>query len=107
MMRDLRNSEMKLMIDCYALNRHMEDLGFHWEDDVFTDGEIEYQVRDYTDEDFCSILVRFCDDKTHSYREFFAHSYDDEYTLMYDAFDDDVIEQLGKMMEEKVLRRRY
>ena len=97
----------KNMINSIALDRHMYE--FDWDsNDVFTDGEIEYQVRSYCNgRDFSSILVRFCDDDTHTYREFFEYNYTDDnwYDLFYDAFEDEVVEQLCERAMAKAKRK--
>lgn len=68
---------------------------FNWVDDfIYSDGDIEYQLRDYTNQDFCSILVRYCGDTTHCYREFYYDSNCDIYDLFCKALLEEIAEEL-------------
>lgn len=81
---------------------------FHWDEEngSFIEGDnLEYQVRDYSNGDFCSILVRFVDDETHSYLEFYDCSYDNIYDLLDDAMSDETIETLDKMVCDRLRKR--
>ena len=79
---------------------------FSWseETEAFTDGDIEYQIRDYPSGEFESILVRFLDDETHSYLEFYNDYYDNIYDLLDDVLSDETIEELDRMVCDRLRR---
>ena len=64
--------------------------------------ELEYQIRDYPNGDFCSILVCFIDDETHSYLEFYYCDYENIYDLLEDVFADETMDRLNKMVEHRL-----
>ena len=73
---------------------------FNWVNDfVYSDGDIEYQLRNYINNDFRSILVRYCEDTTHSYREFYYEPNCDIYDLFYKALSEETAEELCQDME--------
>jgi hypothetical protein len=79
---------------------------FFWNEETesFTDGNIEYQLRDYSSGIFKSILVRFLDDETDSYLEFY-HMLGDIYELLHEAFSDETIEELDRIVCDKIKRK--
>lgn len=85
--------------------------GYDWdeEEQKFTDGETEYQLRTFTNSDEMeSILVRFCDDKTHTYAEFFLNDYawEDIDKLLAHITSDEFIQTLSNKIEAKLLKSK-
>ena len=66
------------------------------EDGAFTseyDG-IQYQVRDYFNGEFASILIRYPDDRSHCYIELYQQENEDVYDVIYAALSEETSEAL-------------
>ena len=75
------------------------------EDGIFTseyDG-LQYQVRDYTNGEFASILIRYPDDKSHCYIEFYQQENEDIYDVIYAALS----EETNEALEYQWYRKNY
>lgn len=78
-----------------TVNRLNKIKDFSWVDEfVYSDGEIEYQLRDSVNNEFRSILVRYCDNTTHCYRKFYYEPNSDIYDLFYVALSEETAEAL-------------
>lgn len=73
---------------------------------TFFGEELEYQIRDFSDGTFESILVRFTEDETHTYLEFYESEYSNIYGLIYAVLSDDTAEWLAAHMERKRERKQ-
>lgn len=79
-------------------NHYIED-----EDGVFTseiDG-IQYQIRDYSNGEFSSILVRYPDDESHCYIELYQQENEDVYDVIYAALSEETSEALERQWYRK------
>ena len=81
-----------------------DEVSYDEETSTFIRGEeLEYQIRDWTNDIFYSILV--CPipeyNATHSYVEFRASDYDNIYDLLEDVFSDETIERLDRIINER------
>lgn len=76
---------------------------FNEELEVFydTDKEIEWQIRDYSNGDFKSILVRYCEDTTHTYVELYEYDFADPYDLIFYSLDE-ALDDLDRKHMKKV-----
>lgn len=83
---------VKNLIDMYY---HLDSYEYNDELQTFSDGEIEYQLRTGFNDTVYSILVRFVNDKTHTYREFFVSEFSSIFKFLDAVFDDNVIEELN------------
>lgn len=81
---------------------NINDVTYNEELMTFFGDELEYQIRDCSDGSFKSILVRFSEDSTHTYREFYEIDYNSIYDLIYDALSDDTAEWLANVIRKKV-----
>lgn len=73
------------------------------EDGVFTseiDG-IQYQIRDYSNCEFSSILVRYPDDESHCYIELYPQENEDAYDVIYAALSEETSEALERQWYRK------
>lgn len=95
--------EVKRIIDTnYAWQR-----GFEWNEDgdcLILDNDLEYQIREYSNGDFCSILVRFLEDPTHSYFEFYPSEAHGIYDVIDLAFSSDTTDSLEEVVRKRMSR---
>ncbi len=76
---------------------------FDEELEVFYDAdkEIEWQIRDYSNGDLKSVLVRYCDDTTHTYVELYEYDFADPYDLIFYSLDE-ALDDLDRKYMKKV-----
>ena len=73
------------------------------EDGAFTsecDG-IQYQVHDYSNGEFSSILIRYPDDRSHCYIELYRQENEDAYDVIYAALSEETSEALERQWYRK------
>ena len=102
----MKNDEVIEIFKWTLLNRGLWDsnYSFTFDEDIEVfydaDHEIEYQIRDYSNGDFHEILMRFCDDKTHSYIELYLEDFEnDPYEMIYYALEEGI-----EILEKVTLR---
>lgn len=66
-----------------------------------TDKEIEWQIRDYSNGDFKSILVHYCEDTTHTYVELYEYDFANPYDLIFYSLDE-ALDDLDRKHMKKV-----
>lgn len=90
--------EVRAIVRGMLPNHYTED-----EDGVFTseiDG-IQYQIRDYSNGEFSSILVRYPDDASHCYIELYQQENEDVYDVIYAALSEETSEALERQWYQK------
>lgn len=89
--------------DVCSILRSMLPSHYIEEDGTFTsdvDG-IQYQVHDYSNREFSSILIRYPDDRSHCYIEYYLEEGKDVYDVIYAALSEETSEALERQWYRK------
>lgn len=62
---------------------------------------IQYQVRDHFNGEFASILIRYPDDKSHCYIEYYQQENESVYDVIYAALSEETTEALERQWYQK------
>lgn len=95
--------EASVFINHLIYNRHVVDnYDFDTDTNTFIGDELEYQIRDYSNGDLKSVLIRFVDDTSHNYIEV---PWDDNDITQIDdfidyVFSEDLVERLFYRIRE-------